>query len=219
MNLWFDREYQEQKLLGYMPKGSAYKQSFVKNTNFNNFLIWIATSFRWLVDEYNQTFKGNYICESDYLIDNWKKDYSIPGSNDVFLVSEEDNRADVFVLKYLMRGNTRWNFQAIANIYGIEVSVENGIDYFIDSRLPHKIPHEIVSFSGEITEVLVITFLGLEFDILPHDVPHILGTGARVEKIKKIYDIIKEAQCKIIYTGHSHKELEDKIEFCKQVNL
>lgn len=196
MSLWFDTENQEQKLLNYMPKGKAYAQSKVKDSNFNNFILWISASFKSLVDKYNQSFKGLYLCVSDYLIENWRLDYSIP--NDIFYFSESENRTDLFVLKYLMRGNTEWHFKAIASAYGIKVLVENGVDYYQD---PLK------------TNILVITLEDQDFDRLPHSVPHFLRVGKGVGKIQKIYEIIKEAHCKIIYEYNPITEVEE-IDLC-----
>ena len=115
MNLWFDRNNQEKILLKYLPTGKAYKQAFVEGSNFNKIIKWISFNFQWLVDRYNRTFKALYVCEGDYLVEKWKTDYNIP--NNVFYLSEKENRTDVFVLRYLMKGNTKWHFQAIANIY------------------------------------------------------------------------------------------------------
>ena len=46
---------------------------------------------------------------------------------------------------------------------------------------------------------MVVNFLATEYDSLPHSIPHKLGSGRKLEKIKKIYQTIKEAQCKILY--------------------
>lgn len=199
MALWFDTENQEQKLLNYMPKGKAYAQSKVKGSNFNNLILWISASFKSLVDKYNQSFKGLYLCVSDYLIENWRLDYSVP--NSIFYFSELENRTDLFVLKYLMRGNTEWNFKAIASAYGIKVLVKNGVEHYED---PLK------------TNILVITFEGEDADRLPHDVPHFLGSGRQLAKIQKIYETIKEAHCKIIYEYNPIVEFEE-IELCSEI--
>lgn len=201
MGLWFDTENQEQKFLNYMPKGKAYTQSKVKGSNFNNFILWISASFKSLVDKYNQSFKGLYLCVSDYLIESWRLDYSIP--NSVFYFSETENRTDVFILKYLMRGNTEWHFKAIATAYGMKVLVENGVDFYQD---PAK------------TNILVITLESQDFDRLPHSVPHVLRSGRELIKIQTIYEIIKEAHCKIIYEYNPNIEGEE-IDLCSGIKL
>ena len=197
MSLWFSREKQVEILLKYLPIGRAYKQAFVEGSNFNNLIKWISFSFQALVDKYNRTFKGLYVCESDYLIERWKADYSIP--NGFFYLSEEENKIDIFVLRYLMRGNTKWHFQAIANIYNVDVIITNAKDYFSGSRLPNRIPHRLHSRVENVNNVLIVSFLEVEYDQLPHSIPHKLGSGRKLDKIKKIYQIIKQAQCKILY--------------------
>lgn len=199
--MWFDSENQESKLLGYMPKGKAYNQSKVKGSNFNNFIIWISVSFKNLVDKYNQSFKGLFLCESDYLVEDFRLDYNIP--NSVFYFSDLENRTDLFVLKYLMRGNTQWHFRAIASAYGMKVLIEDGVDHYQD---PLK------------TNILVITFESENFDRLPHSVPHILGGGKELNKIQKIYEIIKEAHCKIVYE-YNPSIVSEEIELCNGISL
>lgn len=194
---WFDENYQHEKLSLYLPKGKAYNQEKVENTAFWNIIEWLSLSFKWLVELYNQTFKGLYLCASDYLLDRHMKDYGIP--NDVFYRSYEENRTDVYVLKYLMKGNTIWNFKAIANIYGIDVIVKSGVDYFDGSRLPNSVPTRLYSNTNYPENILAVSFLNIGKDILPHSVPHKLGDSAVIAKIKKIYDIIRERQCRILY--------------------
>lgn len=248
MNLWFDRNNQEKILLKYLPTGRSYKQAFVEGSNFNKIIKWISFNFQWLVDRYNRTFKGLYVCESDYLEEKWKIDYNIP--NEVFYLSQDENRTDVFVLRYLMKGNTKWHFQAIANIYGVDVIITNGKDYFERSRLPNRIPHKLYAGVDNVTNVMVVNFLASEYNSLPHQIPHKLGSGRKLEKIKKVYGIIKEAQCKILYLPvsstvvnidsedilpskiphylgviqnstivYNNVEKDDRINFCKGANL
>lgn len=201
MSLFFETEDQEKKLLGYMPSGKAYSQSKLKGSNFNNFMIWISVSFKNLVDKYNQSFRGLFLCESDYLIEDFRLDYSIPSG--VFYFSESENRTDLFVLKYLMRGNTEWHFKAIASAYGIKVLVENGVDYYQD---PLK------------TNILVIVFETQDIDRLPHDVPHFLGSSKELAKIQKIFEIIKEAHCKIMYE-YNPSIVSEEIELCDGITI
>lgn len=196
--LYFNRENQEQIYLNNLPKGRMYKQASVQGTNFNKFVKWIAKGFEWLVDKYNETFKGLFICESKFFIEQFKKDYSIP--NEVFYqTTDEEHQIDVKVLKFLMQGNTHFHFKQIAQMYGYCVKVSSGVEYFKNSRIPNTVPHKLYSDFGNVNNILVITFYEQETDLLPHSVPHRLGAGLKIEKIKKIYDIIKPAQVKILY--------------------
>lgn len=198
MSLWFNREGQDEILLKYLPKGKVYKQAHIKGSNFNKIIKWIASGFTWLVDKYNQTFKGLYICESGYLIEGFKKDYGIP--NSVFYNADEiEHRKDIFALKYLMKGNTEWHFRAIANLYGYDVDVYSGKSYFKQHRIPNKIPHKLYGDIENINNIIVIVFYNKEFLPLPHTIPHRLGSGLKISKVKKIFDIMKQSQIKIMY--------------------
>ena len=196
--LYFNRENQEQIYLSNLPKGKVFKQAKKQGTNFNKIVKWIAKGFEWLVDRYNQTFKGLFICESKYFIEQFKKDYAVP--NKIFYqTTDDEHQIDIKVLKYLMRGNTVWHFKMIAQLYGYCVKVTSGVEYFKNSRIPNTIPHKLYSSFENINNILVITFYEQEADILPSSVPHKLGSGLKISKIKKIYDIIKPAQVKILY--------------------
>lgn len=198
MSLWFNEDNQEDILIKCMPKGKVYKQLKIKGSNFNKLIKWLSSSFLWLVKMYNKTFKGMYICKSTYLIENFKKDYNIP--NEVFYSTDiDEHRRDIFVLKYLMKGNTEWHFRAVANIYGYDVDVISGKEYFRQYRIPNKIPHKLYSGVENINDVLVIIFYNDEKNIMPYKIPHKLGSGSKVAKIKKIFDIMKQSQVKIVY--------------------
>jgi hypothetical protein len=196
--LFFNRDNQEKIFLNYLPKGRILKQARMQGTNFNKLIKWIASGFEWLIDTYNIYFKGLYICESKFFIENFKKDYSVP--NEIFYqTTNEEHQADIKVLKYLMWGNTTWHFKKIAQMYGICVGVKNGVDYFQNSRIPNKIPHKLFSDFGNTNHLLVVTIYQQDTDILPHTIPHKLGAGLKLEKIKKIYDKIKPSHTKILY--------------------
>ena len=217
MSLWFDRNNQEKIFQQYLPTGKAYKQASVEGSNFNKIIKWISFNFQWLVDRYNRVFKALYVCEGNYLVEKWKTDYNIP--NSVFYLSEEENRTDVFVLRYLMKGNTSWHFQAIANIYGVDVNITSAKDFFQKSRLPSKIPHKLYGDIKNVTNVMSVNFFATGYDPLPHPIPHKLGIGKKLEKIKKIYQIIKEAQCNILYLPMSSTVISEDVKDILPTNI
>ena len=198
MDLWFNEDSQEDILIDYMPKGKVYKQLKIKGSNFNKLMIWLSSSFLWLVEMYNITFKGVYICKSTFLLDNFKKDYNIP--NEVFYNTDiDEHRKDIFALRYLMKGNTEWHFRAVANMYGYDVDVISGKEYFRKYRIPNAIPQKLYSGIENVNNVLVIIFYSDEKATMPDKIPHKLGSGLKIAKIKKIFDIMKQSQVKIMY--------------------
>lgn len=217
--MWFDNEDQEIKLLGFLQKGKALKQASKTGSAFNDVILWIASAFKVLVNAFNKAFKGLFIAESGDLIEQWRKDYSIP--NDVFYLSDEENRTDVFVLKYLMKGNADWNFRAIANIYGIDIAIHNAFEYYRDSRIPNKIPHILRRSVTSTVDTMVIVLSNDRGERIPYKIPHVLtGNARKINKIKNIYAIIKQAQCRILYESAEHgAELETRIVFKKGVGL
>jgi hypothetical protein len=211
--LFFNNEKQEQILLNNLPTGRAFKKAYQDGTNFNNVIKWIASQFEWLVNEYNKYFKGLFICQSSFFIEEFKKDFLIP--NEIFYQTTiEEHTADIKVIKYLMWGNTKFHYEAIASQYGICVNVATGVAFSKNSRLPNKIPHILFDEYDNINNIVVITIYSDGTDVLPHFVPHILKNDLKLEKLIKIYDFIKPAQVKIIYQYES----EDKGQ-CQVKNL
>lgn len=208
--LFFNRDNQEQIVLNNLPKGRVYKKAHEDGTDFNKIIKWIAKSFEWLVDLYNDYFKGLFICKSTFLIEHHKKDYNIP--NQLFYqTTDEEHQTDIIVLKYLMSGNMTWHFEAVAKAYCINVTAVSGKEFYKNSRIPNKIPHKLYTFFENTNNILVVLINYRESDILPNKIPHKLGTGLKLDKLKKIYAKMKPAQVKIVYYQREHKQCEDLI--------
>ena len=194
--LWFREDSQKEVILTYLPRGRANKQAYNKDTNYSRLLDWFASMFFDLTQKYIQTFKQMFICTA-YDIDSYKRDYSMP--NETFYSTDnEEHRKDIYVMKYLMKGNTDWHFQAIANIYDIDVKVYAGRDYFRQDGFPYKFP---LKFGKRMTDdsVLVIIFKYDKKNGFPYKFPIRFTSNRKIDKIKKIYKIIKSSEVKIIY--------------------
>jgi len=212
MSLWFNREEQDKILLKYLPTGKVYKQAHLEGTNFNKLIKWIASGFTWLVDRYNETFRGLYVCESGYLIDNFKKDYNIP--NEIFYNTDDfEHRKDIYILKYLMQGNTAWHFKAIANMYGYDVKVISGVEYLRGKRFVYKFPVKIGLGITDPNNILVVFFKQKEVSGFAYKFPLGFRGNKNIIKIKKIYDIIKQSQTRILYIVDETLN-EERIELC-----
>ena len=211
--LFFNKDDQEKIVLNYLPKGRVFKQAKKVGTNFNKLIKWMAKFFEDLVDVYNETFKGLFICESTFFIEQFKKDYSIP--NEIFYQTTiEEHQTDIKVLKYLMSGNQKFHFEAIAQMYGVCVVATDGETFLKNTRIPSKIPHKLIGNYINPKNILIVTIYSDAVDVLPHEVPHILGSGLKIEKLKKIYAKIKPAQTKILYVF----ELADQAQ-CEGVEI
>ena len=205
--LFFNKENQEKIYLGSLPVGRVFKKAWVKGTNFNFIVKWIARVFEGLVDRCNETFRGLYICESAFLIENHKKEFNIP--NYIFYETNiEEHRADIFVLKYLMRGNIAWNFIAIANIYGVnidlKVAVEDGSKAFV---LDFPVPFLNVN------KPLEIVFYRERVSPFTCNFPMVFGEEDKIVKLKKIFNEIKPVYLRINYK-YEEPNNNQLIKFC-----
>ena len=187
MTLWFEVDEQEKILIDYMPRGAAYKQARINGSNFNNLIKAISKSFEWLAIRYNNVFRGLFVTESPFLLSRWVTDYGIPSR--VFPSDTEkttENRLDVYALRYLMNGNTEWNFRAVANLYLVDIIIEPG-----DSEHPPVV--------GQTSNYITIKYVESRETRVPYDIPHYLRTAKTIDKIKAIYQIIKPSHIKITY--------------------
>lgn len=198
MSMWFKDENQIEILQGYLPVGRIFKKAYSPFSTFYNIIRWQASSFSWLVEKFNDTFKGMYLCSDKTLIDKWKSDYNIP--NGIFYESKDENKKDIFALRYLMRGNTEWNFRAVANLYGVDVVILPGVD----------------DAGHEAGNSMIVTFVGIAVRRIPHKLPHVLGDGNKANKIMEMYAMMKQAQCHITYRGvlPSDPKPKPRIIFC-----
>lgn len=194
--MWFNKDNQLPKLLGYLPLGRAYKQAYIKGSNFNRLMAWVASGFEWLIDKYNANFKGLYINESGLFIDSWRKDYNIP--NEIFYYDEVENRIDAFVIKYLMSGNTAWHYLAIASAYNIAIEFVEADEQFNSDLFPIPLPTTFNSIDVD-AETLVIAIKPTDNNAYPLDMPINFTNDKKLTKLKRIYDIIKPAQLQILY--------------------
>ncbi len=189
MSFKFNRENQLEILLKYLPTGKAYTQAYAEGSNFNKLMEWLASFFDNFIIYINKLLTARFLCLSNFFVKESMADHLLP--NDIFYLSDpQHNNIDLFVMQYLMKGNTEWHFQAIANIYDFDVLFgrEHG-EYDPDYNPP---------VDRKDYNVLYVTFYppaqaGFEYDF---DFPFGDAIGT---KIKQIYEIIKEAQVKIIY--------------------
>lgn len=190
MSLFFNDSNQLKILLKYLPSGKAYTQAFAEASNFHKLMKWIASLFDDFIAYINGLFRARFFCESNLFVDRGMKDYLIP--NDIFYRSSNpnENNVDLFVLKYLMKGNTEWHFQAIANIYGFDVAFGKGSGKYPPGYDPPA--------DREDHNVFYVTFFKETTKGFAYDFPFAFGDPIG-NKIKKIYDIIKEAQINIVY--------------------
>lgn len=190
MTLWFEVDEQEKILIDYMPRGAAYKQARINGSNFNNFIKAISKSFEWLAIRYNNVFRGLFITESPFLLSRWETDYGILNrvfsSDTAHIPTLTENRLDIYALRYLMNGNTEWNFRAIANLYFVDVIIEAG-----DSEHPPVV--------GQTSNYITVKYIERIQEGLPYNIPHYLTTDETFNKIKYIYQIIKPSHIKITY--------------------
>ena len=190
MSLLFSSTNQEKILLRFLPIGRVYSSAYKNGTNFNKLIKWQGEFFSGTIREFNQSILALFISQSYLFKERWGDDYSVPSA--MFPASPSENRTDIYVIKYLMRGNTARHFIDIANIYGVGIKMEHG-RHAIDllNRLPHKVPHKLLSDVVTTEDRVVVTLL-----------TNRANNDARIIKIKKILETMKQAHTAIIFVNN-----------------
>jgi len=185
---------QDNIFVSYLPYSRIHRQASVNDSTYNKIVLWIGSIFTYIILEINKVFNGLFINNSTYLLDYFKRDYGLP--NKIFYdTTTQETLQDIYVLKFLSKGNRAWNFQAIANVYGVDVKVVSGRFSDKESRLPNKIPHILRSHVVSKTDVINITFYG--------------NINAKLlTKIKAIYAFTKQIQTTIQYNNKPINELD-----------
>ncbi len=203
-NILFNTKNQEKILRGYLPSGKIYSQIYNKDSTFSKVFDWISSIFSYLIEKLNSNLAGLFICQSKSLLKEHMQDYSMP--NDIFFKSNALNNAkDIFVQKYLMTANLRWNFQAIANIYDADVLIYDSseerpgdVEELKSFRFPQSFPLRFGQITQEHHDNTLYILLLTDEQRFPLKFPIKFGAALK-SKIQKIYQIIKPSQIKIEY--------------------
>ncbi len=205
MSLFFNEKDNERKVLAMLPEGRAWKQAWNKGSNFYKLVKWLAEIYRVILQELNDVFKGLFLCESAKYVERMKVDYLLPDSV-FYATNTAESMIDIFVLQFLANDNQNKGFQKIANAYGIDVVINDEATIIRDSRIPNKVPHLLRGSVKSINDSLAIDFRIDESD----------ARAVRLrDKIKKIYDFVKQAHTSIVYEA-IQEPLPTRFVFCTE---
>lgn len=131
---------------------------------------------------------------NDQILKTWLDLYNLP--NNIFYISNEDNSIDIFVIRFLMRGNTRWHFKMIAKIYELDIDIEYSNEFYFKNRFPYRFVFRFEPFFKKLLNIVFIRFKRND-------------NNQRIEKVKKIFEFIKPIGMNIKYLRPSDKIVKD----------
>lgn len=187
-------ENQADYLARYLPDGEAWKSKWIEGSNLRKLLIGLGKEFG-NIEQRNAWLKRELNIYSTFdLIEYWEKEYGIP--DEIFSIQDktiEDRRLNI-IIKEMMNGADRvpdWEY--IAQQFGFNCKVYAGTD---KTRFTYTFP---INFADYPKYTIIVDL----YDVTPSaEFPLIFPVKFGeygVNLLKKVFEIIKPADCVIIY--------------------
>ena len=118
----------------YLPQGRAWRNACIPTTNLFRFYIPSNLMFRDIKINLNNIFKGFFPCQTDYLLDEYSREFNISGGfwyveNPTGVKNVNDTvRNDIIVAKHLIYDNSFEGYLKIAKHYGVCIDIEQEDD-------------------------------------------------------------------------------------------
>lgn len=189
-------EIQAQLLADYLPDGKFWKAKNIDESNLRKLLNGFGKEFVNIEDTLNWLKRELNILTTFDLIEFWEEAYGIPDDDDVFTVQGkkiEERRFNLYI-KELMDGADRAeDWENIASKFGYKCKVypTATISYF-----PFRFP---INFYESPQYAIGVEF----YDVAPPSrftlqFPITFGATGVIQ-LQKIFEIIKPADCKVVY--------------------
>lgn len=182
-------EHQAQLLADYLPEGKFWTAKNVDESNLRKLLNGLGKEYVNIEDSLEWLRRETCILTTYDLIEVWEYLYEIPDKNGIFEIDGktiEQRRFNIF-LKELMNGADRYeDWEYIAKCFGFNVRVRSATETDLEvlDNPRYNIVVEFLDFEPPQTFTMY-------FDIYFSDVD--------ISLLKKVFNIIKPANCFIIY--------------------
>lgn len=188
-------EYTQADLLArYLPDGYAWKAKWIDESFLRRLLRGFGKEFSnieqrnaWLKRELN-------IFTTTDLIENWEKEYGIP--DNVFTTegkSIEDRRLNIIIKEMMNGADNAPDWEYIAQQFGFNCRVYAGTD---KAKFTYTFPINFI----DVPKYTIVVDL---YDVVPPTEFTLIFTAYfgenRVNLLKKVFEIIRPADCVIIY--------------------
>lgn len=126
----FDNPKQTEIFANYLPSDNVFAGKVCEDTTLYKFLFGFAETFRRVNDSLEITFDEYDLRETVNFIDEWESALGIPDNCFPGTGSIAERQVDVFA-KFIADGTqTEEDFIAIAALYGITITIEDGLSAF-----------------------------------------------------------------------------------------
>ncbi len=192
---------QAQMLALKLPDGDFWLAKYIEGTNLNKLLLGFGLELLRLESNLNYVSDELSLVNTNDLIDEWEKEFGIPGSCFASLSQGADieTRVNNILTKIAADGTSiEEQFEAVALSLGLVVDVINGKDY---SSFPFTFPMTFIADSvREARFMIVVDLKGVSGSTFPLTFPITFG-DPRVSVLKCFFNKLKPANTKVIYVN------------------
>lgn len=176
-------------LAKYLPDGKCWEAKWIEGSNLRNLLIAVGKEFE-NIEQQNEWLRRELNIYSTYdLLEYWEEQYGIPDDNGIFVVQGKtiEQRRLNLKIKEAMEGADKYqDWEYIASLFGFNVTVRPCTQTEVQpiSNPRYNIVVTFVDFRPAQTFTLYFPIYFSDID---------------VSLLKKVFQLIKPADCDIIY--------------------
>lgn len=176
-------------LARYLPDGKAWEGKYIEGSNLRNLLISIGKEFE-NIEQQNEWLRRELNLYTTYdLMEYWEAQYGIPDDKGIFVVQGktiEERRLNLLIKEAMEGADQYQDYEYIAKLFGFNVIVrpctETEVQPLSDPR--YNIVCTFVDFRPAQTFTMYFPIYFSDID---------------VSLLKKVYQLIRPANCDIIY--------------------
>ena len=183
-------------LARYLPDGKAWNAKWIEGSNLRRLLKGLGKEFS-NIEEQNEWLRRELDPRTTLdLLPEWEKQYGIPDDDGVFIVEGKtvaERRLNLFIKEIMDGADKPEDWERIASLFGFKCKVYPAINV---SRFPLTFP---ILFTDNPTYTIIVDL----YDVLPPaEFPLVFPVHFgeyTASFIKKVFNIIKPANCTIMY--------------------
>lgn len=182
-------------LAQYMPDGALFEAKNINDSNFRKLLKGFAGEL-FTAEGYLKTFHDQFIPDATILfLSDWERTVGIPDECFSGTGSIADRRRDVLVKLASLGVQTAADFEALGDLFGIDVSVSSGID---SGSFPYTFPMIFFNSPADARFTIVVNFPLPQGGFFIYNFPVIFGDKTQFI-LKCLFRKLAPANCQVIF--------------------
>ena len=187
---------QAQLLANYLPSGKFWEAKNIPESDLRKLLNAFGKEYVNIEETLNWLKRETNVLTCYDLLSYWEKTYGIPDDNGIFNIQNktiEERRFNIKIKEQMDGADKTEDWERIAELFGFKCTVYPAIEV---CTFPFKFP---ILFVDNPRYVIVVDVYNVyppsEFNLI---FPVIFGENT-ISLLKKVFNIIKPADCSIVY--------------------